>query len=190
MGGRHHRFKRGYKNVINEAIRLNKEGVYTPLAIETSGHAALMENYFLDDGAYLVTRLVIQMAKLRKENKTLSGMIAALKEPAESSEFRLKILREDFRAYGNQVIEDLTRFAEGNPSFEIAPDNHEGIRVSFGPDAGDGWFLLRLSLHEPLLPINIESDSKGGVKKIAAILYGFLKDYDGLDLTSLASFVK
>ena len=46
-GGKHHRFKRGYKNVINEAIRLNKKGEYTPLAIETSGHAALMENYFL-----------------------------------------------------------------------------------------------------------------------------------------------
>ena len=50
-GGMHHRFKRGYKNVINEAIRLNKEGQYCPLAIETSGHAALKENYFLDDGA-------------------------------------------------------------------------------------------------------------------------------------------
>ena len=51
MGGKHHRFKRGYKNVINEAIRLNQEGINCPLAIETSGHAALRENYFLDDGA-------------------------------------------------------------------------------------------------------------------------------------------
>ncbi|MBP5781381.1 MAG: phosphomannomutase/phosphoglucomutase, partial [Clostridia bacterium] len=49
LGGVHHRFKRGYKNVINEAIRLNNEGIYTPVAIETSGHGALKENYFLDD---------------------------------------------------------------------------------------------------------------------------------------------
>ena len=42
LGGHHHRFKRGYKNVINEAIRLNNEGINCPLAIETSGHAALM----------------------------------------------------------------------------------------------------------------------------------------------------
>ena len=56
LGGVHHRFKRGYKNVINEAIRLNEEGTYTPVAIETSGHCALMENYFLDDGAYLIAR--------------------------------------------------------------------------------------------------------------------------------------
>ena len=37
LGGKHHRFKRGYKNVINEAVRLNQEGVNCPLAIETSG---------------------------------------------------------------------------------------------------------------------------------------------------------
>jgi phosphomannomutase len=189
IGGRHHRFKRGYKNVINEAIRLNNEGVYTPLAIETSGHAALRENYFLDDGAYLVTRFLIQIAKLRKENKTLSDMISSLKEPAESNEFRLKILNEDFRAFGNKIIEELTQYAQGQPSFHIASDNHEGIRVSFGSEDGDGWFLLRLSLHEPLLPINIESDRTGGAKKIAKVLYDFLKGYDDLDLKPLQSFV-
>ena len=41
LGGVHHRFKRGYKNVINEALRLNAQGINCPLAIETSGHAAL-----------------------------------------------------------------------------------------------------------------------------------------------------
>lgn len=30
LGGQHHRFKRGYKNVINEALRLNQEGVNCP----------------------------------------------------------------------------------------------------------------------------------------------------------------
>ena len=37
LGLRHHRFKRGYKNVINESKRLNAEGIVSPLAIETSG---------------------------------------------------------------------------------------------------------------------------------------------------------
>lgn len=189
LGGRHHRFKRGYKNVINEAIRLNNEGIYTPLAIETSGHAALRENYFLDDGAYLVTRFIIQIAKLRKENKTLSDMIASLKEPLESNEFRLKILSEDFRACGSKIIDELTIYAQGEPSFHISPDNYEGIRVSFGPEDGDGWFLLRISLHEPLLPINIESDQTGGAKKIAGVLCDFLSKYDGIDLTPLQSFL-
>ncbi|WP_242024733.1 MULTISPECIES: phosphomannomutase/phosphoglucomutase [unclassified Phormidium] len=49
LGGVHHRFKRGYKNVINEAMRLNEVGQPAWLAIETSGHGAMKENYFLDD---------------------------------------------------------------------------------------------------------------------------------------------
>ena len=44
LGLKHHRFKRGYRNVINESIRLNQEGVESCLAIETSGHGALKEN--------------------------------------------------------------------------------------------------------------------------------------------------
>lgn len=78
-GGVHHRFKRGYKNVIDEAIRLCNEGVNAPLAIETSGHAALKENYFLDDGAYLVTRIIIEAVKLRREGKPLLSLIDGLK---------------------------------------------------------------------------------------------------------------
>lgn len=58
-GGRHHRYRRGYKNVINEGIRLNEAGEECWLAIETSGHAALRENYFLDDGAYLAAKLIV-----------------------------------------------------------------------------------------------------------------------------------
>lgn len=78
LGGRHHRFKRGYKNVIDEGLRLNAAGENCPLAIETSGHAALRENYFLDDGAYLATRLIIRAAQLRREGRTLNDLIAAL----------------------------------------------------------------------------------------------------------------
>ena len=58
LGGTHRRFKRGYKNVIDESIRLCREGVNSPLAIETSGHAAFRENYFLDDGAYLIVKII------------------------------------------------------------------------------------------------------------------------------------
>ena len=53
--------------------------------------------------------------------------------------------------------------------------NHEGIRVSFGKDEGDGWFLLRLSVHDPIMPLNIESDAVGGVKLIAGKLYDYVK---------------
>lgn len=188
-GGIHHRFKRGYKNVINESIRLNSAGQDSQLAIETSGHAALKENYFLDDGAYLITRLLIEMAKLNKEGKNLSSLISDLKEPKESIEIRLHIKADDFKSYGNQLINELTAYEESNPAATIAPDNHEGIRVSFGKENGEGWFLVRLSLHDPVIPINIETDVDGGAKVIAQALYEFLKDYDQLDLTSFEQYL-
>ena len=189
-GGIHHRFKRGYRNVINESIRLNGLGQDSQLAIETSGHGALKENYFLDDGAYLVTKLLIELARGKKEGYSLESLIASLEEPAESVEFRMNILLDDFKQYGQQVIDDLTAYAAKQPGWELAPNNFEGVRVNLDEAHGNGWFLLRLSLHDPLLPLNIESNSVGGAKKIAAELADFLAGYDKLDAATLLSFAK
>lgn len=182
LGGKHHRFKRGYKNVINEAIRLEKSGINSPLAIETSGHAALRENYFLDDGAYLITKIIILLAKLRKENKTLSDLISPLKEPAEEKEMRYKIHCEDFRAYGEKVIADLFEYVDSQDGWTVADDNYEGIRISLDKEHGDGWMLLRLSVHDPVLPFNAESNSKGGVDRIVAQFNDFIDRYENLSL--------
>lgn len=191
LKGVHHRFKRGYKNVINEAIRLNEEGKESYLAMETSGHGALKENYFLDDGAYLITKILIKMAKLKnEEDKKIETLIENLKEPLESVEFRMKIGCEDFKAYGESIIKDIKDFAANKDGWIIAPDNYEGIRVSFNKDNGDGWFLLRMSLHEPLMPLNIESDLNGGAKIIASNIFEFLKAYDKLDVSSIYEFIK
>lgn len=188
-GGVHHRFKRGYRNVINESIRLNGLGQDSQLAIETSGHGALKENYFLDDGAYLVTKLLIELARGRKEGYTLESLIATLEEPAESVEFRMNILLEDFKTYGQQVIDELTAYAETKAGWSLAESNFEGVRVNLDQDHGNGWFLLRLSLHDPLLPLNIESNTEGGAKMIARELSGFLKGYDKLDTASVLSYL-
>ena len=189
-GGIHHRFKRGYKNVINESIRLNGLGQDSQLAIETSGHGALKENYFLDDGAYLVTKILIELAKAKKAGYTLESLIATLSEPKESVEFRMNILLDDFKPYGQQVIDELTKYAKTQDGWTIAPDNYEGIRVSFDKDHGNGWFLLRLSLHDPLLPLNIESDEVGGAKIIAKELVKFIDKFDKLEKSKLLDFAK
>ena len=188
-GGIHHRFQRGYRNVINESLRLNAAGQDSQLAMETSGHGALKENYFLDDGAYLVTKLLIELARGKKEGYTLHSLIADLAEPAESKEFRMNIALDDFKPYGQKVIDDLTAYAEKQPGWSVAPNNYEGVRVNLDKQHGDGWFLLRLSLHDPLLPLNIESDSIGGVKIIAAELLPFLASCDKLDLTAFKAFL-
>jgi phosphomannomutase len=185
LGGIHQRFKRGYKNVINEAIRLNQAGQESWLAIETSGHGAMKENYFLDDGAYLVTKLVIEFAKLRLAGKSLTDLIANLKEPTESEEFRIKINTEDFKTYGDRVIEKLAEFAAQQPDWKIVPNNYEGVRVSCPLNDENGWFLLRLSLHDPIIPLKIESNIPGGIARMVARLKDFLEPFESLDLSSL-----
>ena len=189
-GGVHHRFRRGYRNVINEAIRLNNEGVDSQLAIETSGHGAFKENYFLDDGAYIVTKLIIELSRGVKMGYTLHSLIDTLKEPKESMEFRMNIALEDFKPYGNNIISELEKYAAKQTGWTLAPDNHEGVRVNLDKAHGDGWFLLRLSLHEPLMPLNIESDSEGGVKVIAGELSGFIEKFDKLDSSKLVEYAK
>lgn len=184
LGGKHHRFRRGYKNVINEAIRLNNEGINCPLAIETSGHAALRENYFLDDGAYLITKIIILLANLRKENKKIGDMISSLKHPEEEKEMRFKILVDDFKRYGEDVIKQLEEYAATQEGWTVADDNREGIRISLDENHGNGWMLLRLSVHDPILPFNAESDSVGGVKIITDEFYEFIKKFEELDLSA------
>ena len=185
-GGRHHRFKRGYKNVINEAIRLNEAGEYTPLAIETSGHAAFMENYFLDDGAYLITRLLIALAKAAKQGKSLTDLIKTLETPAEAYEIRVRFQDGcDFKTLGVKVLKEFEESAKKRPYLAL-PQNYEGCRVCYDQAHGDGWALLRMSLHDPILPINVESNQKGGAFKILKDVYYALRKYDFLDTTPLS----
>jgi len=185
LGGIHHRFKRGYKNVINESLRLNDEGTESWLAIETSGHAALKENYFLDDGAYLVAKLLIQMARMNHQGKTLSSLISNLPHPAEEGEFRFQIRAEDFTSYGQRVLDQLAGLVEKEPGWSPETPNYEGIRVKCTNKEEDGWFLLRMSLHDPVMPLNIESNIQGGVKTISGRLLGLLSDFEHLGTDAL-----
>jgi phosphomannomutase len=180
--GKHHRFQRGYKNVINESIRLNNAGEESWLAIETSGHAALKENYFLDDGAYLVAKLLVEMAKLNAEGKTLTNLIEKLEQPVESVELRYVINDADFGNYGKKVLVELTSKVAYMEGWEIVSPNYEGIRVRCTNPNELGWFLLRMSLHDPVMPLNIESEVVGGVDNIASRLRILLSEYPALKI--------
>lgn len=188
IGGKHLRFKRGYKNVIDKMIELNVAGTPCPLAMETSGHAAFRENYNLDDGAYLMTQIVIRMAKLGKEN--LSSLLDGLEVPVEENEVRFKILESDFRSFGEKFIENWTAFASSKDGYTAAEDNYEGIRFSTTAQAGDGWILARLSVHDPVIVINAESNTEGGTIKMMEMLYDFSKSYSNLDISKLESLLQ
>ena len=177
LGGKHYRYRRGYKNVINKAIELCEKGIDCPLAIETSGHAALRENYFLDDGAYLATKIVIEVAK----GTDISRLLSPLKMPLEELECRIGISAEDFKTYGNNVISEFEKYICSNPKYKIADDNREGIRVS----NSQGWVLLRMSVHDPVIPVNFESNISQGISDMISDLKPFLSKFDGLILPDI-----
>ena len=176
---KHLRYMRGYKNVINECIRRNEAGEISPLAIETSGHGALSENYYLDDGAYLAVKLIIAAAKARAEGRTLADLIAKLRYPAEAREIRIKIVDTgSVRAYGQEVLAAFEERARAK-GLMIASPSYEGVRIVFD----GGWALLRMSLHDPNMPLNIEADAEGGADEIERTVKELLTGFDALDLS-------
>ncbi|HBL41582.1 MAG TPA: phosphomannomutase/phosphoglucomutase [Ruminococcaceae bacterium] len=181
-------YKRGYKNVIDKQIELNNGGVNCPLAIETSGHAAFRENYYLDDGAYLAAKIVIKLVKLKQQGKELEELFADLEEAREEKEVRFKILCEDFKAYGEMFLNDLRAFCGRDEHWQVVPNTYEGVRINADETCGDGWLLARLSVHDPVIPVNFESRSVGGTKAAAKRLLTFAKNYDKIDISALTDF--
>ena len=182
LGLKHLRYKRGYRNVINKAKELTEAGEQAFLAIETSGHAAYSDNYYLDDGAFLAVQIVINAARLKAEGKDITALMDGLRSPAESKEVRLKIKAEDFAAYGTGVLEDFGKWAEYSGNLEVVEPNYEGVRVNYDIDGAKGWFLLRMSLHDPVMPLNVESDTEGGADKAMAKIFEFMSNYKEIEI--------
>ncbi|MBR5965580.1 MAG: phosphomannomutase/phosphoglucomutase [Treponema sp.] len=188
LGLNHLRYMRGYKNVINKQKELCEQGVNAPLAMETSGHGALKDNYFLDDGAFLAVQLVIALANAARQGKKLQSLIEKLPPPGDEAELRFKINDQNFREYGQNV---LATFAErARDAGCTMPESFEGVRISFrgGPEAdgAEGWLLLRLSLHDPVMPLNIEGTTPGSLEKIKRTAALLLTGFDKLDMSALA----
>ncbi len=184
LGLTHLRYMRGYKNVINKCRELNERGITSPLAMETSGHGALKENYYLDDGAFLAVKLVTALANAKYAGKNIESLIEKLPPLVEEAELRFKIQGEDFNEYGRAVLQAFKERAE-KAGFEL-PQSYEGVRISFNSAEVQGWMLLRLSLHDPVMPLNIESARKGGLAKLKAIARTLLDGFDRLDISALA----
>jgi len=205
LGGKHFRYRRGYKNVIDKGVALNIEGEPCWLAIETSGHGAMRENFMLDDGAYLVVKILIEMVRLRLagEDRGIAALLERLKEPQDEGEFRLKAdtttkddhaQGDDFAQKADQVLEDFKSFVDSEqvPGWSLEPVSHEGYRVTV--DEGDGrrgWVLLRKSLHDPVLPLNVESELPGGVRIIVQTLVDqfFKNETETLDISALTKYL-
>lgn len=189
-GGKHVRYMRGYKNVINEGVRRDKAGEPCHLMIETSGHGAMKENYCLDDGAYIAVKIIIEAVRRRLSGgKGISDLLSELREPLEEKEVRLKITCDDFKAYGGDVLEQLKEAVGSMKGYTPVDVNYEGYRVN--RDEGDGkrgWFLLRQSLHDPVMVLNFESEIPGGVGAMAKDVVAWLKEKDFASLDASAVY--
>lgn len=184
-GGQQYRYISGYRNVINKAIELNEAGTDCQLAIETSSHAAFKENYFLDDGAYVIAKVLMLLPKLQKEQRALTDLMAELEQPAETLEIRYPISGEEYKAIGQQMIQRFREELPKHAGFTENPENQEGVRFSINDPYGKGWMLLRLSLHEPLLVMQVENDQAGQIKRQLPIFRELLAKESTVDITTL-----
>lgn len=193
-GGVHYRFKRGYRNVIEEARRLNDEDIDCPLAIETSGHAAFRENNFVDDGMFLVTWLICEAYDRKRSGLSLTALIDELSEPVESIEIRLKMTdEEDTLQTARDVIEMILSHTLDNPEWRFAPDSREGVRILFNLEGGveNAWIQIRRSVSDStVMVLNAESDVEGGVNKMLGEFCDLIEGECDLDLSPVRKAIK
>jgi phosphomannomutase len=181
--GKHFRFKRGYQNVITAAKKLNQGGIECHLAIETSGHAAFKENNFIDDGAYLACIIILEMIALKKSGKTFANLLSGFVGSKEKKEIRIKIRGDDTLSCSKKVLNAFKRYFKEIKSCELDEDNLEGVRLKFNSRWQEGWCLLRSSIHDPVLVLNVESYVKGGGDSILKSLRPFFEKFESLDFS-------
>ncbi|KAL4178798.1 hypothetical protein AMTRI_Chr13g84060 [Amborella trichopoda] len=198
-GGNHCLYRVGYRNVIDKGVQLNRAGVETHLMMETTGHGALKENRFLDDGAYMVVKIIIEMVRMRLagSNEGIGSLIQELEEPTESVELRMNILTHPQQAKerGAQTIEALRRYIEEGRLEGWELDSCGDCWVSEGclvdtndePTAIDahmyrakvwdeengqyGWVHIRQSVHNPNIAINMQSSINSGCQSMCRMLF-------------------
>ena len=76
-------------------------------------------------------------------------------------------------------MKDFVATCGEKQGLSLEEPNYEGVRINFP----GGWCLLRKSLHDPILPLNMASDEPGGCSEIAKVMKDFLASYDGLDIS-------
>ena len=127
---------------------------------------------------------------MKQEGRELGELIADLKEPKESVELRLPILEfEDWEPEeeAQEIVEIILSHTLTHPEWQAATDSREGVRIIFNldGDVNNAWFQLRMSVHDPVMALNAESDVPGGVGRVLAELYELIRDTGKVDLTPL-----
>lgn len=184
LGGSHFRYKRGYRNVIEYAEKLNKNGINCPLAIESSGHAALRENEFVDDGAYLAAKIIAKLVEMKAKGISMEKVAQGFINAKEQLEIRITIHDSKIISSGRNV---LTYFKGHINEIKSSQLEHsfEGIRIKFKARWQEGWCILRQSVHDPVLVLNIESYVNNGAISILNALIPFFEKFQFIDINEI-----
>lgn len=192
LGLRHVRHVRGYANVIGRAEELDDAEV----AIEISGHCAMKENGYVDDGTYAAVKIIGLLARTAaaaadpgapgsEGSASLLELISDLDEMPYEEEMRIRVSDGSMGTTAS-VFERLARSVEGAcgdggasaGDWSLDEDNLEGVRARL---SSGGHFMIRPSLHDPVISVQVESISREEAReKVMEPLRGLLSKHDSV----------
>ena len=183
LGLNHVRYLKGYANVIGKARELTENGIANAeLAIETSGHCAMKENGYLDDGTYTAVKVISVLAQ-KEPTLSLLDLIAAMKEMPQTHELRMDVMDGSLQTTSDvfhmvsSAVEQMT--TSGSDSWVLDRENLEGVRVRIG---NGGFFMLRKSLHDPLISLQLEATSRDEICTIVIQpMLALFRNFPGID---------
>jgi phosphomannomutase len=205
LGLQHVRYLKGYANCISKAQELTTSGAANAeMAIETSGHCAMKENDYLDDGTYTAVKVIGMLAREAHsrrhggEHRSLLDLISELDEMPEEQELRMNVLDgtlQSTSAVFDFCALEIEQSCENGETAAISRwsldrENLEGIRVRTGDG---GYFMLRKSLHDPIISLQVEGKSRDDVlSTVVQPLIGLFRSQPqigtSLDLSALESY--
>jgi len=162
LGLNHYRFVRGYANVIGKAKELTEGGqANAEVAIEISGHCALKENGYTDDGTYTAVKMIGLLARTAAAGKgSLLDLISDFDEMPFEEEVRIQITDGSLKTTTSvfqSLAQSLVEGSDDNDDWTFDEDNFEGARFRL---SSGGHFMIRQSLHDPVISMQVESASR------------------------------
>ena len=188
LGLKHFRFLRGYANVISKAEELTESGeANAEVAIETSGHCAMKENGYVDDGTYTAVKIIGLLARAKASGKgSLLDLISDLDEMPFVQEYRVQITDgslETTTSIFDQASQSLKELCECSNDMIFDDDNLEGVRARLSTG---GFMMIRQSLHDPVISVQIESISEEVARdKVLKKLLDIFSKHEDLDFSAL-----
>lgn len=129
------------------------------LAAELSAHVMYRDNHALDDGFYLMAKVINYIDEI---GKPVNEMVAPYKKYVQSPEINNKVKNAD------AVLEAVkTKFSDAELS-EL-----DGVTATYN----DHWFNLRKSNTEPVVRMRVEADSKELLDKKVSEMQAFIDTF-------------